>query len=551
MPSSHGNSSSPNDHRATYQKVIESGKASLGIELGSTRIKSCLIDEHGTVLGIGSARWQDSLVDGHWSYSLDSVWNGIEQSYAQLRLVVKEKYGVELRRLKSCGISAMMHGYLAFDDSGNQLCPFRTWRDTTTATAAEELTRLFGVNIPMRWSVAHYYQALSDKEAHVSSVSFLTTLAGYVHWRLTGEKVLGIGDASGMFPCSDATQNYDRKLLSVFDSSAEKLGVTCPLDSLLPRVLLAGDNAGSLTAEGALLLDPTGTLSPGAPCCPPEGDAGTGMVATNAVRPRTGNMSVGTSIFAMIVMDKNIDRVHEEIDPVMTPAGAPVAMVHCNNGAAELSEWIELFSEVAVAFGKKQIVDIDDVYSVILTEALHGAADAGGLLVYNYRSGEPVARVADGRPLLVRSSEAKLSLANVVRANIYSVFATLALGMRILAKENVKVDFLHAHGGIFKTANVAQRFAAAALNTSIRTSPQAGEGGAWGVALLALYAAGHSHKPLDEFLDSEVFASDESQTFKPLSRDVAGFADYLERFEKGLALQEAAPSAVPNEASEA
>lgn len=524
---------------------IASGHVTLGIELGSTRIKACLINRSGTVLATGSSQWQDHLVNGHWSYSLEAVWGGLQESITQLKTAVNESFGVPLESFENFGVSAMMHGYLAFDSNGEQLAEFRTWRDTTTEAAADKLTEAFGINVPMRWSASHYFQAVLDSESHVNDVDYLTTLAGYVHWKLTGEKTLGIGDASGMFPCDENTLDYDAKCLETFDSLLANNGIEKHFKDLLPVIKVAGTDAGRITADGIRLLDPTGQLQADSVCCPPEGDAGTGMVATNAVRPKTGNVSVGTSIFAMVVQDNRLQNLHREIDPVMTPSGAPVSMVHCNNGAAELSEWMGMFSEVAVAFGRQKIHDIDDVYSAIFTEALHGDADAGGVLVYNYRAGEPVSGLADGRPMLVRSSESKLSLSNVVRANLYSVFVTLALGMRTLEEEGVRVDFLQAHGGVFRTAAVAQRFLAAALNTPIKVAAQASEGGAWGIALLALYAGTDTEESLPDYLDNAVFASADVPAREPAADDVAGFRAYLERFEAGLNMQHVAVEVVP------
>lgn len=524
---------------------IAAGHVTLGIELGSTRIKACLIDRYGAVLATGSSQWQDHLVNGHWSYALDAVWNGLQESVAQLKATVETDFGTKLESFENFGVSAMMHGYLAFDQNGEQLAEFRTWRDTTTAAAADKLTEAFGVNVPMRWSASHYFQAVLDNEPEVNDVSFLTTLAGYVHWQLTGEKVLGIGDASGMFPCDEGTLDYDATCLEKLDALLADNGVNRHFKSLLPSIKVAGDDAGRITEEGIRLLDPKGHLKAGAICCAPEGDAGTGMVATNAVRPKTGNVSVGTSIFAMVVQENRLQNLHREIDPVMTPSGAPVSMVHCNNGAAELSEWMEMFSEVAVAFGRQKIHDIDDVYSAIFTEALHGDPDAGGVLVYNYRAGEPVSGLADGRPMLVRSSESKLSLSNVVRANLYSVFATLALGMRTLDEENVHVDFLQAHGGVFRTAAVGQRFLAAALNTPIKVAAQASEGGAWGIALLALYAGTDTAQSLPDYLDATVFADSDVPAREPAADDAAGFRTYLDRFEAGLKMQHVAAEVVP------
>lgn len=532
-------------------QIISSGKATLGIELGSTRIKACLTLPDGTPAASGSHEWQNVLIDGHWSYSLAEVWVGLQACLKDLIANIHTRFGVKAPTFRSMGISAMMHGYLAFDNRGTQLVPFRTWRDTYTGEAAAILTEKFGVNIPLRWSVAHYFQALLDREEHVEDVAFLTTLAGYVHWKLTGEKVLGIGDAAGVFPIDSTESDYDATMLSTFDqvTGAQVREATAgkPLKSLLPRVLKAGEHAGTLTPEGARLLDPSGALKPGIPLCPPEGDAGTGMVATNSIRPRTGNVSVGTSIFAMIVLEGAVPN-HTEVDPVTTPDGQPVAMVHCNNGAQELSTWIELFSEVALAFGKFKINSMDEVYAAILTEALHGEADGGGLLTYNFVSGEPIAGLPDGRPLLVRTPEANLTLANFMRAQLYSAFATLSMGMQILEADGVEVDELYAHGGLFRTAGVAQRMLAAALNTPIGLAESASEGGAWGIALLALYMDATQTgeiDSLDQFLSDRIFSTAEVEPRHPEPRDVEGFSSYLDSFKRGLPLETSAVGALP------
>ncbi|GAB3614286.1 FGGY-family carbohydrate kinase [Humibacter ginsengisoli] len=520
--------------------AIRSGRAVLGIELGSTRIKACLIgDDPSVAIAAGSHAWENQFVDRRWTYSLEDVWVGIQSAYADLVADVQRRYGVQLASLGSIGISAMMHGYLPFDVEGDLLVPFRTWRNTTTGPAAAELSELFGVNIPLRWSVAHLYQAVLDEEPHVPSVAFLTTLAGYVHWKLTGRKVLGVGDASGMFPIDSATGDYDADLLSRFETI-----VTQPdLRSILPAVLSAGAPAGELTPEGAALLDPTGALQPGIPLCPPEGDAGTGMVATNAVAPRTGNVSAGTSIFAMVVLEHPLAESHEELDLVTTPAGDPVAMVHCNNGASELAEWAGLFRRFGELAGAS--VDADAVFELLFREALNGDADAGGLLAYNYLAGEPVTGTAEGRPLFVRTPDSRFTLANVVRAQLYGVFGTLSLGMRVLSAEGVALERMLAHGGIFRTAGVAQRFLAAALNAPVAVGETAAEGGAWGAAVLAAYLREASTGlSLAEYLNDTVFADAATQVTDPDPADVAGFAAYLERYSAGLAVERAAIAAL-------
>lgn len=516
-------------------EVIAAGEASLGIELGSTRIKACLVDEQGEVLATGVHSWESTQVDGHWSYTLDDVWAGLRAAYADLRENVRAVTGGGIAKLRALGVSAMMHGYLAFDAAGEQLVPFRTWRDTHTGRAAGELTELFGENIPLRWSVAHHYQAVLDGEP--GDVAFLTTLAGYVHWKLSGRKVLGIGDAAGMFPIDIAAGDYDERCLCLY---GERIGRE--VRPLLPEVLRAGQVAGELITPQ--LLDASGELQAGAPMCPPEGDAGTGMVATNAVREATGSVSVGTSIFAMIVTEDKPSKPYPEIDVVTTPAGRPVAMVHCNNGAQEISDWTSLFAEVAVAFGKARIENMDDVYTAILTEALRGEPDCGGVVVYNYRAGEPVAGLVEGRPLVVRTVDARFTLPNLMRAHLYSVFATLAMGMRTLRAEGVHVDVIQAHGGIFRTVGVAQRFLAAALKAPVGVAESAGEGGAWGMALLARYLGEQSS--LEDFLDRVVFGGNVAAKVKePELADAAGFQAYLHRYESALELEETAVRVLP------
>ncbi|MCQ9367396.1 FGGY-family carbohydrate kinase [Brevibacterium sp. 50QC2O2] len=523
-------------------QLIASGSCILGLELGSTRIKACLTAPDGRPLATGGHTWENRLVDGHWTYALDAIWEGIAAAYADLSAQTTARYGAAPTRLHAMGVSAMMHGYLAFDAQGELLVPFRTWRDTTTARAAGELTSVLGVNIPLRWSVAHYYQAVLDAEPHVPQVDFLTTLSGYVHWRLTGEKVLGIGDASGMFPIDSTSCDYDRGMLDAFDAHIRALVPESDLSRLLPRVLTAGTPAGTLSAAGALLLDPTGALQPGTALCPPEGDAGTGMVATDSVRPRTGNVSVGTSIFAMVVLEKPLREIHHEIDLVTTPAGEAVAMVHCNNGADELSRWVALFVQAARLFAPETEIDPDTAYAELLAAALRAQPDAGGLLSYNYISGEPITGQADGRPLMVRGPETALNLENIMRSQMFSVFATLAIGLDVLRAEDVALDFLNAHGGLLKTADVAARLLAAAAGTPIVVTEGAGEGGAWGIALLAAYLD-HAQAPLHTFLANTVFADAPAQTVRPEPVDANGFRRFLDHYRRGLDLQATAVAA--------
>lgn len=516
---------------------ITAGRAALGIEFGSTRIKACLIDadDPATVLAVGSHEWENRLEEGRWTYPLDAVWAGLRDAYAQLVEDAERRHGVRPRVLSAIGVSAMMHGYLGFDAAGDLLVPFRTWRNTSTGPAAAELSDLFGVNIPLRWSIAHLRQAELDGEQHVAGIHRLTTLAGYVHERLTGRFVLGVGDASGMFPIDPATGDFDSGLLERYAALSGR-----GIRHLLPEVLVAGQDAGVLTAEGALLLDPTGALPAGIPLCPPEGDAGTGMVATASVAPRTGNVSAGTSIFAMVVLDAPLPHAHAEIDLVTTPSGDPVAMVHCNNGASELAAWAGLFGRFAAAAGTP--LTSDAVFETLLREALDGAPDAGGLLAYNHLAGEPIAETTEGRPLFVRTPDSDLTLANVMRAQVYGVFATLALGMRTLADEGVVVDRMYAHGGIFRTAGVAQRFLAGALDAPVAVGDAAAEGGAWGIAVLAAFLGAGTE--LDAFLADRVFAGAEVRTVHPDPADVAGFATYLDRYAAGLAVERAAVAAL-------
>lgn len=529
-------------HRDAAHQAVAQGRATLGIELGSTRIKAVLVGEDHAVLATGGHAWENQLVDRTWTYALDAVWDGLRAAVADLLADAEQRHGVRPTSFAAVGVSAMMHGYLAFDADDELLVPFRTWRNTSTGAAAAELTELFGYNIPLRWSVAHLHQAVLDAEPHVPDVRFVTTLAGYVHWRLTGRKVLGVGDASGMFPVDPATHDYDADLLARYDALAAGRLPVDHLRDLLPDVLVAGQDAGRLTDEGAALLDPTGALRGGTPLCPPEGDAGTGMVATASVAPRTANISVGTSIFAMVVLEKPLARVHHEIDLVTTPAGDLVAMVHCNNGASELGEWAGVFGRFATALGSD--AGPDEVFGVLLREALEGEADGGGLLAYNYLSGEPITGLTEGRPLVVRTPDSRLTLGNFVRTQVYGAFGTLSLGMRILAAEGVGVDAMYAHGGLFRTAGVAQRLLAAAVDAPVAVGRTAGEGGAWGIAVLAGYRASGATQDLGTYLTTHVFADAEIDVVQPDAADVAGYATWLERYEAGLAVERAATEAV-------
>ena len=520
--------------------IIESGKAILGIEFGSTRIKAVLIDTDNNPIAQGSFEWENQLVDGLWTYSIDTIWKGLQDCYADLRKNVKAEYDCEIKQLAAIGISAMMHGYMAFDKEQNILVPFRTWRNTNTAKAAAELSELFHFNIPLRWSISHVYQAILNGEEHVGKIDFLTTLAGYIHWQLTGKKVLGVGDASGMLPIDSNTNNYDAEMVAKFDNLIAPKNLGWKILDILPEVLNAGEDAGALTAEGAKKLDPSGTLKAGAPLCPPEGDAGTGMVATNAVRQRTGNVSAGTSSFSMIVLEKALSKPYEVIDMVTTPDGSPVAMVHCNNCTSDLNAWVNLFKQYQELLGVK--VDMNEVFGKLYNHALEGDADCGGLIAYNYISGEPVTGLAEGRPMFVRSANDKFNLANFMRANLYASVAVLKIGNDVLFKdEKVQVDRITGHGGLFKTKGVGQRILAAAINSPISVMETAGEGGAWGIALLAGYLVNNAEKlNLADYLDQKVFAGNTGVEIAPTAEDVAGFDAYIETYKAGLAIEQAA-----------
>ena len=516
----------------TIQEKITQGKTFLGIELGSTRIKACLIDDTFSPIAGGSHGWENRLENGYWTYSLEDIHSGVQSCYADLKRDVREKYGVTLETAGAIGISAMMHGYMAFDKEDNLLVPFRTWRNTTTEKAAAELTKLFGFNIPQRWSIAHLYQAILNGEAHVQKIEHITTLAGYIHFLLTGNRIAGVGEASGMFPISGG--GYDTAMLDKFDRLAAERGFEKSIRGVLPQVKNAGEYSGIITAAGAAFLDPDGDLKSGIPLCPPEGDAGTGMVATNAVLPKTGNISAGTSVFSMLVLEKPLNGVYPEIDVVTTPSGAPVAMVHCNNCCAELDAWVNIFEEFSALSGNK--IDKSALYEMLYKNALEGDPDCGGAAAYNFLSGEPVAGVNEGRPMYFRTPDSKMNLANFFRAELYSAFAALKIGMDILfEKENVSAEQFTGHGGIFKVQGVAQQFLADGLNTPVSVMKTAGEGGAWGMALLAAYMICKNGKGLAEWLDSDVFAGMDKNTAVPDESGVKGFAGYIKRYKAGLA----------------
>ncbi len=521
------------------REAITSGRTALGIELGSTRIKAVLIDQAHAVLAVGGHEWENQFINRTWTYSLDAVWAGIQGCFADLANQVQQQYGCRLDKLGSLGVSAMMHGYLAFDAAGSQLVPFRTWRNTNTGEAATQLSDLFEMNIPQRWSISHFYQAVLNGEEHLSRLAHLNTLAGYVHWQLSGERILGIGDASGMFPIDSETGTYAEQLLLRFDDLVGGRGLHIGLNQLLPRVVRAGQPAGRLTEAGARLIDPSGALQSGAPMAPPEGDAGTGMVATNSVAPRTGNVSAGTSIFAMVVLERALGSRHSELDLVTTPAGDPVAMVHCNNGASELNSWAGVFGDFANRLGVH--TDSSTIFATLFNAALDGDPDGGGLLAYNYLSGEHNVGLEEGRPLFARTPDSSLTLANFVRVQLFSMLATLRIGMDALTQEQVQLDSLFAHGGLFKTKGVGQGILAAALNTDISVGEVAAEGGAWGMAVLAAFASNESGPAeLAEYLRQQVFSEAQLVTMSPDPTAVAGFNAYLQRFRRGLPIEHTA-----------
>ena len=522
------------------RNAIEAGQTALGIEFGSTRIKAVLIGAGHAPIASGSHEWENRYENGVWTYSLEDVWSGLQASYRDLKHAVQTQYGVSLRTVGAIGFSGMMHGYVAVDKDANLLVPFRTWRNTITGQAAEKLTELFQFNIPQRWSIAHLYQAILNGEPHIREINHLTTLAGYVHWKLTGEQVLGIGEASGMFPIDSTINDYDAGRISQFDELLAAQNMPWRLRDILPRVLVAGEAAGALTAEGAKLLDPSGELQAGIPLCPPEGDAGTGMVATNSVAERTGNVSAGTSVFAMIVLEKALSKLYPEIDMVTTPTGKPVAMVHSNNCTSDLNAWIDLFQEVTGALGVA--VSESQLYETLYKTALQGDADGGGLLAYNYVSGEHITHMEEGRPLFVRTPNSRFTLANFMRTHLFASVGALKIGLDILFdKEQVEIDQILGHGGFFKTEEVGQRIMAAAMNVPVSVMETAGEGGAWGIALLAAYMARKSaQEPLEAYLAEKVFAGEKATTLAPDARDVEGFTAFMARYEQGLGIERAA-----------
>ncbi len=522
------------------KNTIISGKAVLGIEFGSTRIKAVLVDENNTPIASGAHDWENRLENGIWTYTLEDIWTGLQDCYKKMTEDVQKQYGVAVEKLGAIGFSAMMHGYLAFDRAGELLVPFRTWRNTITQEASEALTEAFQFHIPQRWSIAHLYQAILNGEEHVPDVDFITTLDGYIHWQLTGEKVLGVGSASGMFPIDSDTKDYYASMIRKFDELVAPKGFPWKVADLLPKVLVAGDNAGTLTAEGAKKLDPTGTLQAGCPLCPPEGDAGTGMAATNSVKQRTGNVSAGTSVFAMIVLEKALEKVHEEIDMVTTPSGDAVAMVHCNNCTSDLNAWVNIFKEFAESFGMD--VDMDQLFGTLYHKALEGDKDCGGLLAYNYFSGEHITGFEEGRPMFVRTPDSRFNLANFMRANLYTSLGALKVGLDILMKEEkVAVDRITGHGGLFKTKGVGQSILAGAMDATVSVMKTAGEGGAWGIALLASYMIQKdAGETLEDYLQQKVFGGDEGEKMDPNPEDVKGFDEFICRYRAGFPIERAA-----------
>ena len=526
------------------KEQILQAKTVLGIELGSTRIKSVLIDWKGNVLAQGFFDWENSLVDGIWTYSLEAVQEGLRKSYGALRESVKARYGVSLKRVAAIGISAMMHGYIPLDKEGKQLSLFQTWRNTNTQEAADRLTELLDFNIPLRWSVAHLYQRILDKEAHVAELAGVYTLAAYIHKRLTGEGVIGVGDASGMFPIDSETGDYDREMEKKFDGLLEEEGYSFRLRDLFPRVLVAGEEAGYLTPSGAALLDSAGDLEAGIPLCPPEGDAGTGMVATNSVAPRTGNVSAGTSFFAMLVLEGRLKKLHREIDMVTTPSGFPCAMSHANNGTSDLNAWVGLFQEFSRLMGYE--TDLGEHFGRLYTHSLTGDPDGGGLMAYGYYSGESITGINEGRPLLLRTPESRFTLANLMRVHLYSALGAVKLGMDILTKEEgVLVDRLMGHGGFFKTKEVGQRALAASVGAPVTVMDTASEGGAWGIALLALYLADKKEgQSLEEYLENQIFTGMSGTTLTATPEEIKGFEAFMERYKAALPVEKAAVAAM-------
>lgn len=520
--------------------LIINGKTALGIELGSTRIKAVLIDLQGNVLAVGIHDWENSFIDNIWTYSLEEIHSGLRSCYSDLRSNVEEEYGVTIQNIGSIGISAMMHGYMALDKEGRQIAPFQTWRNTNTQAAADELTELFQFNIPLRWSVAHLYQRILDKEEHAANLDYVSTLSGYIHLLLTGKRVIGVGDAAGMFPIDSDTHDYDAEMVSKFDKLLEPYGYSWKLRDIFPEVLVAGEQAGLLTSEGAEFLDETGNLRAGIPMCPPEGDAGTGMTATNSVAPRTGNVSAGTSTFAMIVLEKQLSKVYREIDMVTTPTGFPCAMSHANNGTSDLNAWVGLFGEFAKMMGIE--ADMGTLFGKLYTRSLEGDPDCGGLLAYGYYSGENITMINEGRLAFLRTPGSRFNLANFMKSHLYTSLGAVKMGLDILMEdEQVKVDRIMGHGGFFKTKGVGQRYLAAAVKAPVTVMDTASEGGAWGIALLAAYLIDKKQdEKLEDYLDNRIFKELSGETLMPYAEDVEGFETFMKHYKSGLAIEKCA-----------
>ncbi|OOB80284.1 MAG: ATPase [Epulopiscium sp. Nuni2H_MBin003] len=522
------------------KEFISSGKAILGIELGSTRIKTVLIGADNKPIAIGGYDWENKLEDGIWTYDLEDAWFGIRQSYKSMADDVKNKYGVIITKLAGIGISAMMHGYLVFNNKDELLAPFRTWRNTMTEVASNELGRLLNFNMPQRWSTTHLYQCILDGHTYIDDIVFQTTLAGYMHWKLTGEKVIGIGDAAGMFPIDSIIKNYDKTMIDKFNKQIALKGYHIKVDEIMPKILVAGENAGTLNKAGAKMLDESGNLQAGIPMCPPEGDGGTGMVATNSVAVRTGNVSAGTSVFAMIVLEKALSKPYESVDMVTTPSGEAVAMVHCNNCTSDLNAWVNIFNEFAISMGMD--IDKNKLFETLYNKALEGDEDCGGLLAYNYFSGEHITGFEEGRPLFVRKQNSKFTLANFIRVHLYTSLGALKTGMDLIKKaENVKLDVLLGHGGLFKTPVVGQKIMASAINTPVKVMETAGEGGAWGIAILASYMVNKQDgQTLVSYLEHDVFKDEKGSVVNPEQKDVEGFNEFLKLYTAGFAIERAA-----------
>lgn len=527
----------------TAKEAIVNGKTALGIEFGSTRIKAVLIDYSGAVLAVGIHDWENSFEQGIWTFHLQEIYDGLRSCYHSLKTAVRSQYGITLVRVGSIGISAMMHGYMAFDRKGTLLAPFQTWRNTNTQQAADKLTDLFQFNIPLRWTVAHLYQRILDKESHPAHIDYVSTLAGFIHWQLTSEKVIGIGDASGMFPVDPLTNDYVESMVGQFNQLLEPHHFSWKLRDIFPKVLVAGEKAGVLTEKGARLLDEEGDLASGIPFCPPEGDAGTGMTATNAVAPRTGNVSAGTSTFAMIVLERPLKELHREIDMVATPTGAPCAMSHANNGTTDLNAWVHIFGEFSALMGHP--VADGELFTRLYTNSLQGEADAGGLLPYGYYSGENITMINEGRPIFLRTAKSHFNLANFMRANLYTSLGAVKIGLDILRDEGVKVDRIMGHGGFFKTKGVGQRYLSAACEAPVTVMNTASEGGAWGIALLAAYLIDRREgETLGDYLDQRIFAHLDGDTLKAAPEEIKGFQHFMEHYRSGLSVEKAAIAAM-------